>query len=378
MVRPLSGDEAPARRANPVVCAVLGAVPGLGHLVAGSFGRAAVFGVVGVAQGIATLAAALWVAFPLPIVLFLQTGGGLQALEVVEWLESVVTPRTALVLAVIAIAISLASAHDAYHVAKGDRRGRVARTLAPAATASYGLHVATLLVAALAMLLAGGGGGGGPQKPATASVDEPGAAPFEVDLTVSPTTVDGFHRDREGTAKEGAATERTKGAAETTQKAEGATRIEAPQGDDGFAPDANTGEAKAGKRGDGEKDVDGAGRERSYNQYLSGLIRRNHDAYFRTRRPFEHTVVKYTIHADGSITDVAVLREHTRGDLATAELAAHTIRSMAPAAKLPKGTKRLEVIELFWSIPDFNPPEGSLAEELAMLPDGRRITAVTE
>ncbi len=340
---------------------------------------------MGLAQSVITLAALLWRLFPALIVRLLQSSLGLRVLELVDTLESLVTPGLVVGLVLVLLTLSALSAHDAFCLAKGegDLRGRFARLFAPAAVTSYGLHVTVIAAAAALMWLSGGVEGGGPAEPPSAreaggADSAPGAVPFEVELTEAPIVVDGFHREREGTTSQDRATERRRGDADAPQQAEGASRVVAEPRDEGLAVRPTEGGPSAGTRGQGAEDTDGAGRERSYNQYLSGLIRRYHEQYFSERRPFDYTVVTYKVQADGRVTDVAVLPSETRGDLAVAALAAKTIRSMAPAAPLPKGIRRLEVTELFWSIPDFLPPEGSLAERLAQLPDGRRITAISQ
>ena len=137
------GGEGSPRRVRPGVAACLGVVPGLGHLVVGAPGRAALFGIVGLAQSVITLAALLWRLFPALIVRLLQSSLGLRVLELVDTLESLVTPGLVVGLVLVLLTLSALSAHDAFCLAKGegDLRGRFARLFAPAAVTSSGGRV---------------------------------------------------------------------------------------------------------------------------------------------------------------------------------------------------------------------------------------------
>jgi hypothetical protein len=251
------------------------------------------------------------------------------------------------------VSLSLLGAVDAYWVA---RTNRFDYLQAPSLRVSwvqsvalaYGGHLLALLLLVLVPILGGGGSGHAHQPPT------PGSEPLIFDLVSEPTTLTGHAQAPAG--KPQGQDSRNRTAQPLTQPSHGLTgnRVK-PR------PATPSQTAK--------------GIAHSYNDYISGELRREqerYDQYFAHLLPGEYTVLRYHVGTDGEIYDIEILPDHTTAPPNVSQLAMEQIQHLSPLLPPPSQGRELIVTELFWQFDQVG-PAGSLEEKLSQLPDGRMI-----
>ncbi|WP_287128446.1 PrsW family intramembrane metalloprotease [Candidatus Cyanaurora vandensis] len=333
---------------------LLGLIPGLGQWYNGEGQKAGYLALAGVLNGL--LFVGLWwlVADPQTALLTLLGWGLLLGPQPGEFILALQQSPVLIIVGMLMVSLSLLGAVDAFWVARNNRfdylqapalRVRWLESLALA----YGGHLLALLLLVLVPILGGGGGRGQDQ----ASGSPP---PLVFDLVSEPTALLG-HDNRPAGQPQG----------QDRQNRAARPEVKAPATDPALGLQT--------KPQPGEAAQTAQGVPHSYNDYISGELRRaqdQYDIYFSRLLPGEYTVVQYRISSTGEVYDVQVLAEHTNAPPQVAQLAIEDILRLNPLLPPPTQGREVVVTELFWRYEQVGTPE-SLEDQLSRLSDGRRI-----
>ncbi|WP_218082558.1 PrsW family intramembrane metalloprotease [Anthocerotibacter panamensis] len=339
----------------PWLAALLGLIPGLGQLYNREWQKGAYLMAVGGINILVLLGLWFLVSDPQTALLTLLGWGLLLGPDPAEFVGALQQSPALPLMGTLMFSLSVLGAVDAYWVARNNRFDYLeAPSLRVSWLQSVALAYAGHLLAAVFLvlipILGGGGGQQGKEHKETS-----GTLPLVFDLVSEPTTLLG-HDERPVGRPEGKDKE---------------NRREKPS----VKAPSTLGLGQKLKPQTGESSQTAKGVPHSYNDYISGELRREqekYDLYFSRLLPGEYTVVQYRVSSSGEIYDVQVLAEHTTAPPYVAQLAVEEVLRLNPLLPPPTQGRELMVTELFWQYEQVGAP-GSLEDRLSRLPDGRQI-----
>jgi protease PrsW len=347
----------PLKARTPWIAGLLGLLPGLGQFY-NREGQKAIYLVVVALFNASVLVGISWLLHdPQNALLTLLSWGLMLGAQPTKFVEALQNSPALLILGMLQGSLSLLGAVDAYWVA---RHNRFDYLKAPALRVSwvqsialaYGAHLLLALFLVLIPIL--GGGGGSEQQ-----AQQPGSTPpITFDLVSEPTTLLGHEPKSAG---------KPNGKDKENKKAKPKVLV----------PDTN-GIGQKLRPQEPEVERNAKGVSHSYNDYISGQLRREqekYDVYFSRLLPGQYTVVQYRISSTGEIYDVRILPEHTNAPPQVAQLALEDVLRLNPLLPPPSQGRELLVTELFWQYEQVGTP-GSLVERLSQMPDGRLVEVI--
>lgn len=343
---------------SPVTAGLLGLIPGLGQCYNREWQKGGYLASVGVINLLLIVGVAWLLHDPANALITLLSWGLMLGSEPNKILVALQQSPALPLLSTLLASLSLIGATDAYLVA---RHNRFDYLQAPALRVSwlqslavaYGGHLLLAVLLVLVPILSGGGSGNKTGTPGS------GIPPISFDLVSEPTTLLG-HQDKASGRPDGTATK---------------NQVAKPKLQP-LIPTQKFGHRR--KSQPSQPATTAKGIPHSYNDYISGELRRQqekYDVYFSHLLPGEYTVVQYRISPQGEVYDVHIVTENTTAPEPIARLAVEEVEQLNPLLPPPSDGQELLITELFWQYEQVGEP-GSLVEKLSRLPDGRLVEKV--